>query len=177
MDQATPYQRFLLDTRERLAGRFRTDYGSKNAADPNKANVYPYFIGVFDTVAALGSFLKTTLFSGVFLLFAAALGLVGQFLAQFHEAPAIGWLLGILTFSHVFWFIVTVAALVAAGVYVFTHLKWDFAIPDYDRMQSLRTIHFNEPWIFRPDCRWCRFSQPPKPRARRTMPPNSRNSP
>jgi hypothetical protein len=35
-DQATPYQRFLLDTRERLASRFRTDHGSKNATDPNK---------------------------------------------------------------------------------------------------------------------------------------------
>src|SRR6266536_2418843 len=84
-DQATSYQRFLLDTREKLASRFRTDYGSADDADLNKANV--------------------------------------------------------------FWGIFIIAAVVAAAVYVFTHLKCDFSVPGYDLKRSLRTIHFNELWM------------------------------
>ncbi|MDO6414393.1 DUF2235 domain-containing protein [Sphingomonas sp. BIUV-7] len=40
------------DERNEQARRFRKDYGS---ADGKIANAYPYFIGVFDTVAALGA--------------------------------------------------------------------------------------------------------------------------
>src|SRR5205823_3462218 len=48
----TRRQAFLLNTRDLIARRFREDHGSvaKNSCD---ANVYPHFIGVFDTVAAL----------------------------------------------------------------------------------------------------------------------------
>ena len=53
-ESASAYQKFLLDTRVQLGKRFREQCGS---ADGDKANVYPYFIRVFDTVAALGSFL------------------------------------------------------------------------------------------------------------------------
>lgn len=45
---------FLLDTRDRIADQFRVEHGSVSPDDNAKANVYPYFIGVFDTVAALG---------------------------------------------------------------------------------------------------------------------------
>jgi uncharacterized protein (DUF2235 family) len=147
MDQATPYQRFLLDTRERLACRFRLDYGSADAADPKKANVYPYFIGVFDTVAALGNLVTGTLFFGLFLLSAVILAAIGELLSQFRNAPTVGGLLGVLTFAHVFWGIFLIAVLVAAAVYVFTHIKWDFSVPGYDLKQALRTIHFNELWM------------------------------
>ncbi len=146
-DQATSYQRFLLDTREKLASRFRTDYGSADDADLNKANVYPYFIGVFDTVAALGNFVTGTLFFGAFLLSAVILAALGELLSQFRNAPAVGSLLGLLTFAHVFWGIFIIAAVVAAAVYVFTHLKWDFSVPGYDLKRSLRTTHFNELWM------------------------------
>jgi AhpD family alkylhydroperoxidase len=48
----TRRQAFLLTTRDLIAGRFREDHSSlaKNGCD---ANVYPHFVGVFDTVAAL----------------------------------------------------------------------------------------------------------------------------
>ncbi|MEH2623204.1 uncharacterized protein (DUF2235 family) [Bradyrhizobium sp. AZCC 1719] len=42
----------LLDQRDALARRFREQYGSSHADGPN---VYPYFIGVFDTVASLSN--------------------------------------------------------------------------------------------------------------------------
>jgi uncharacterized protein (DUF2235 family) len=55
MRDANPRQKFLLEIREELASRFREDHGSFDQEDRDKANVYPYFIGVFDTVAALGN--------------------------------------------------------------------------------------------------------------------------
>lgn len=47
------YRDFMLDTREAIARRFRADHQSADPSDAAKANTYPYFIGVFDTVAAL----------------------------------------------------------------------------------------------------------------------------
>ena len=145
MADATPRQKFLLETRMKLAARFREDCGSASGADA--ANVYPHFIGVFDTVAALGNPVTTTLFSAVFILFAAALGLIGQFLSHFGDARAIGWLLGCLSFLHVFGAVLAAALLSAVGLYLATHLKWDFAVPGYDVRKSIKTAHFNELWM------------------------------
>jgi uncharacterized protein (DUF2235 family) len=49
----TRRQMELNSQRDKLAGRFRKRYGSADPVDPNKANIYPHFIGVFDTVASL----------------------------------------------------------------------------------------------------------------------------
>src|ERR1039457_5374466 len=62
-EKANWYQKFLLVTRERIARRFRKQC---NCADGQKANVYPYFIGVFDTVAALGSPIKSFILTVAF---------------------------------------------------------------------------------------------------------------
>jgi hypothetical protein len=49
------YKQFLLDTREAIAKKFRSEHGSSVlVGTEDKAKVYPYFIGAFDTVAALG---------------------------------------------------------------------------------------------------------------------------
>jgi uncharacterized protein (DUF2235 family) len=53
--QATPRQRELLVQRRRLARRFRRGYGSSSPVNQFKPNAYPYFIGVFDTVASLSN--------------------------------------------------------------------------------------------------------------------------
>jgi hypothetical protein len=111
------------------------------------ANVYPHFIGVFDTVAALGNPVTTILFSAGFILFAAALGLVGLFLSLFDNAPVIGWLFGYLSFWHVVGAVLAAAFLSAIGLYLATHLKWDFAVPGHGVWNSIRTIHFNELWM------------------------------
>ena len=42
---------------------------------------------------------------------------------------------------------VTAAVVVAIGVYLFTHFKWDFRVPGYDLGSSLNTIHFNDLWM------------------------------
>ncbi|WP_454617626.1 DUF2235 domain-containing protein [Bradyrhizobium cenepequi] len=50
-----PYRQFIMETRDAIARQFREQHGSSLTVDnAEQANVYPYFIGVFDTVAALG---------------------------------------------------------------------------------------------------------------------------
>jgi uncharacterized protein (DUF2235 family) len=118
MADATPREKFLLETREELATRFRNDYGSVDAQDRMKANVYPHFIGVFDTVAALGNPVTTALFTLAFLGFAVGLGFVGWILTHLEEMPLFGWLFTYLTFRNVFWGAIVATTLVAAAAYV-----------------------------------------------------------
>jgi hypothetical protein len=50
------YLTFILRTRDAIAAKFRSEHGSSVIKDGvEQANVFPYFIGVFDTVAALGN--------------------------------------------------------------------------------------------------------------------------
>jgi Uncharacterized alpha/beta hydrolase domain (DUF2235) len=67
-DRATPRQSTLLDQRLELAERFRRKYRSGDGTD---ANVYPFFIGVFDTVAAISN--RTP---AILVILAAFLGMV-----------------------------------------------------------------------------------------------------
>ena len=142
-ESASTRQKFLLDTRALLGKRFREQCGS---ADGDKANVYPYFIGVFDTVAALGSFRTFVLFTAAFLAVAAAAGFVGQYLSLFTDVPLIGRLLALLSFWRVFGVVVGAAVLFAVGVFIYTHVKFDFRIPGYAWRQSLKTLHVTEIW-------------------------------
>ena len=147
MKDATPRQKFLLDIREDLAKRFREHHGSVDPEGPSKANVYPHFIGVFDTVAALGNPVTSALFTVAFLVFAAGLGIVGWILTHFDETPLVGWLFVYLSFRNVFWGTLVAAGFAAAIVYVFTHFKWGYELFGDDWKKSLRTIHFNELWM------------------------------
>jgi uncharacterized protein (DUF2235 family) len=56
----TQRQKELFSQREELGRRFRERYASADPDSPNKANIYPYFIGVFDTVASLAKPLVAT---------------------------------------------------------------------------------------------------------------------
>ena len=72
-----------FDQREELGRRFRIRYGSSQNQDPAapRGNVEPHFIGVFDSVAALGSDKLKLLFSGA--LLAAVLFTVASFWFEF----------------------------------------------------------------------------------------------
>lgn len=123
------YQHFRAPRKEKpdplraaLAARFRADYGS-NAG--GKSNAYPYFIGVFDTVASLAN--RTLFFVlGVMavLLLAGASGVL-YFLDWAPFWRSFGWLAGI-------------AAVFAASAYLFTHVKVAFALPGYPWWRTLR---------------------------------------
>ncbi len=145
-DDANFLQRFLLDTRELLAKRFREDYGSGSNEDAELANVYPYFIGAFDTVAALGSFWKTL---GIVIAFLVAGGGVSGLISLLSSASAVPYLSSLfelLTFMHVFAGICCLALAAVIAVFVYTHLKFDFWVPGYPWWKQIYTIHPTAIW-------------------------------
>jgi uncharacterized protein (DUF2235 family) len=68
-DEATEREKQLLAQRRTLAQRFRKDYGSDL---DGHTNAYPYFIGVFDTVASLANPVMLVVL-GIVALFGVAL--------------------------------------------------------------------------------------------------------
>lgn len=58
-DKATPRQSIWLEQRRKLAERFREKYESDVNGEPN---IVPYFIGIFDTVAALANPIASIVF-------------------------------------------------------------------------------------------------------------------
>src|SRR6266542_1283724 len=90
----TERERELNSQRDELAHRFRRKYASANPVDPNKANVYPYFIGAFDTVAAVARPLVATSMFLVALLILALLSSVIPNWLGFHFGFWI-WFLGL----------------------------------------------------------------------------------
>lgn len=104
------------DERFELGRRFRERYGSEHdSGEPDRSNVAPYFVGVFDTVAALGSTgVRRLVIKAGFTLSSASVGLAAGALVAL---PAAGWLAKWTGYSEsaVFWSLVGAAALIAAG--------------------------------------------------------------
>jgi hypothetical protein len=120
----------LLAQRELLGHRFRETYGSAEAADPSKANVYPFFIGVFDAVASLAKpFVAVCMFFMAVLLTAIPAWIIAGCLG-YHP-----------TFWH--WFI-AIASIggVAALISLFVSLvRFEFKLP---RKLRLRFFHLTK---------------------------------
>jgi uncharacterized protein (DUF2235 family) len=142
-DKATPYQKFLLQTRERLAIRFRMDCASYDPDHSIHPNNYPYFIGAFDTVAALGSLALATVFAG---LYAVGAAIVSWIISLVPNLPLIGPYLSFLQFGYVFVVLVAIPIAIALVVYIGTHVKFDFKVPGYSLKEQFRTFHFTTEW-------------------------------
>src|SRR5690606_14568711 len=128
------YQAFQLETRRRIAERFRKEYRSGNPKDPSLANEYPYFIGVFDTVAALGSLRKTVMLGLAYAVLAApaALYIINTIPASvFESIPFMGWMAPYWNWLDVYCAMIGGAALYSIGAFLYTHIKWDFKVPGY----------------------------------------------
>ena len=140
-ESTTQRQTFLLETRDLIARQFRERHGSLGAAAVT-ANVYPYFIGVFDTVAASLNPMMCLLLVVLFSLF----GIIASWLLLLIPVlPITGrW----FSFFSAFWpnFAgVAGATFVSTLVgYIYTHLKFDFDVPGYSFWQRVRTIHLTE---------------------------------
>jgi len=107
-----------------IAHRFRLKYNSDVAGVPN-AN--PYFIGVFDTVASLGSYALSAAMLGGAVVFLLLLSWLLSFLLPFWTAFC---LLGAV-------------ALAGAGIwYAVSHLRYATGLKDYSFWQ---TLHFTSP--------------------------------
>ncbi len=110
--------------REEKGKRFRAKYGSApDDGNPDvQGNVQPDFIGVFDTVAALGSAVVTWAVRVSFMLTLLAL-------------IAVGW------FAPSLWYAVPIAALLGVMAYWYLKLlrdQWKYFSPDPDRPLRFR---------------------------------------
>ena len=156
LDHTTTRQRFLLRTRARLAARFRAEYGSNSdsptlpgqidESSASEANVYPYSIGVFDTVAALGSGRKFFMFAVAYFAVAGIVSLLASLLRYVVTAPILESIVNALTFGGVFIAFISVAAAAAVIAYVVTHVKFDFKVPSYSFWQNLAAVHVTQLW-------------------------------
>jgi uncharacterized protein (DUF2235 family) len=142
----SPYKNFLLDTREAIAKKFRAEHGSSAGIGADKkANVFPYFIGAFDTVAALGH-------KGLFWL-EAALVLASPFIPSFvisllsyaPNVPYLGGWFATLEFLPVFSVVALLMMVSAAFIALKAYLKWAPQLPGYSKWDRLRTLHLAEP--------------------------------
>lgn len=122
---SSPKDSIYLPQRTALATRFRRQYGSD--AD-GASNGIPFFVGVFDTVASLGSYLL----SAAMVAGAIVSLLLLSFLQSFVLFPmwqAFAWSLA-------------GAAVLAAIAYVWTHVKFATGLEDYTFPE---TLHLVEP--------------------------------
>jgi len=120
-------RRSYENERETKASRFRKKYGSEGtgADGEGQGNVQPEFIGVFDTVAALGSKIATFVFSIGFIM-----------------ASAISWYVSGFTS----WWITASFALVplSAAYWVFTSLKSQYKYFLENENQRLKWWNFED---------------------------------
>lgn len=136
------YLRFMMDTRDKVARKFRDEHGCSNSADGNLANVYPYFIGVFDTVAALGHKGLGLLTVIVVLALPFLLSFLISLLSFADGFPYIGRVLEYLTFWNVFDVLGPATALTGIFVYLKNYFKTAFGLLGYGFWKSIATIHF-----------------------------------
>ncbi|MGF9763256.1 DUF2235 domain-containing protein [Microvirga sp. 0TCS3.31] len=122
---SSPNDKAYLEQRKALAARFRAQHGSDAEG---KANAVPYFIGVFDTVAALGS-------PG--LLAALVLGAVVVITVA-------STLLALLAQSFWFWFLILAGIAVVLGgiAYLKTYVKYAVGLEGYTFWETLHRTDF-----------------------------------
>ena len=131
---AGPYHLFLLQTRDTIAAKFRSEHGcSAVESGIEQANLFPYFIGAFDTVAALGN--KWLAPALIFLVAAIPFGLhyLGIFLEPSY--PWAGWLTRYLGYASV---------LIAVLIYLMNYLKIAPSFAGFGFFERLKTLHLAE---------------------------------
>lgn len=116
-EAATERQKQLLDQRQELAKQFRTKYGSGDAAGPN---VFPHFIGVFDTVASLSNPVAAIAFAVIGLLAVAGIATLCWWLL-----PLSGWFDNWLIWVGI---VVAIAAIFAGGWLLAYRIRWEVGL-------------------------------------------------
>ncbi|MCP1913421.1 hypothetical protein J2R96_005901 [Bradyrhizobium elkanii] len=126
-----PYRKFIMDTRDKIAAQFREQHGCSVTVDGvERPNMFPYFIGVFDTVAALGH----------------------KFLGPALVALVVLFLVGLQYFSGLFgpfyWLARLISSVgVAVGMFAVlkNYLKMAPPLSGYSVLKRLATLHLTQP--------------------------------
>lgn len=127
--------KLLEHVRHELADQFRARYAAAAPADPTLSNAYPYFIGVWDTVAALG--LTTRRFLG---LGAAAVVFVG-ILAILGNLIRIGFVHGEGFDAYTYWRTFGLVAGIGALIALITYLALYVRITTRSSVPWYKTLH------------------------------------
>lgn len=124
-------QKELLLQRDAIAARFRDQYGS---ADGERPNVYPYFIGVFDTVASLSNPIALAgLIAIIPILAAGVSGALWWALWHVFGVSTVWWQL-FLGFT-------AATAIIGYSLNFLTRIRVSFGLPD---IPWYRTLHLTE---------------------------------
>lgn len=121
----SPKDMEYLNQREELAANFRRKYGSD---DNGKPNVVPFFIGVFDTVAALGSYMLSALLLSIAVF---VLAVISYSLSYFFSS-----------FLPIFLLSTIISLGVAIFWYCVEHIKFAKGLKNYNWWQRW---HFTSP--------------------------------
>ena len=122
---SSPKDAAYIEQRKALALRFRNKYRSDDNGTPN---VNPYFIGVFDTVAALGSYLLSATIIAALLVIIAVLSFAQSYF--------------LLSFWPTFLSLVGVSIIIAGVWYTIAHLRY---AKDLEGYAFFQTLHFTAP--------------------------------
>ena len=129
------YLLFMLRTRDAIATKFRAEHGCSTVKEgTEQANVFPYFIGVFDTVAALGNKWLAPVLVAVVLAIPVGLHFLGSWLEP--EYAWAGRVTRDLGYLSVF------AAFI---IYLINYLKIAPRLPGYGFFKRLATLHLTRP--------------------------------
>jgi uncharacterized protein (DUF2235 family) len=143
-DYASPRELELMKQREALAARFQRDYASASPTNSSLANVYPHFIGAFDTVSSIATRSSLSLLLGGVLLLQAALTAIFYLILQYWT-----WLASLSIFSFfasLNWqslfeliFFITIAGIFLR--FLFKSIRYAFGLKDHP---FWRTIHLTQ---------------------------------
>jgi|HubBroStandDraft_4_1064222.scaffolds.fasta_scaffold18885_4 uncharacterized protein (DUF2235 family) len=123
---SSPRDTQFLEQRRALARQFRTEH-----ACSDDQTAFPFFIGVFDTVAALSDPGSLLVLTGAYLAVLAG------------AAFALGWFTSETAGYWTAWIMMdTVCVLVAA--YICTHLKFSFRLPAYHWWETVHLTTFRQ---------------------------------
>jgi hypothetical protein len=126
--------------------KFRKEHGSSTVAGgEEKANVFPYFIGAFDTVAALGHRGLALLVIAAVLASPFIISFIISLLSYAPDFPYLGGFFAELTFWRVFFVSAPLMIVAAFLVFLKNYLKWAPALAGYGFWKRLETIHFTQP--------------------------------
>jgi uncharacterized protein (DUF2235 family) len=123
---SSPRDEQFFEQRKALAAQYRARY-----ACTEDKSAFPFFIGVFDTVAALSNY--------------GSLGILGGLYAVVLLAASLT--LGYLTSNHaVYWgaWLVFDTFCIAGAAYLYTHLKFSFSLPGFHWWETVHLTTFRQ---------------------------------
>jgi len=123
---SSPRDRQFLDQRKALAQQFREEHACFEGE-----SAYPFFIGVFDTVAALADLGSLLVLAAAYVILLA----VASFALQWLTSESAGY--------WAIWTTVSVACILVSA-YVYTHLKFSFQLPSYHWWETIHLTTFRQ---------------------------------